>query len=147
MSAAPLVLLMLVAGALVAIQAPINATLARALGSPVSAAVVSFAVGLAALSLVALLSAPRPDLAAALALPAWAWAGGFMGAVFVASAAWAAPRLGVAWLLVLTVAGQLVAALVIDHFGLLGAPRQPATLARVAGVALVVAGALLMRRG
>jgi len=147
MSAAALVLLMLAAGALVAIQAPINALLARGLGSPVSAAAVSFAVGLAALSLLAALSAPRPELAALRALPPHAWIGGLMGAVFVAAAAFAVPRLGVAWLLVLTIAGQLAAALVIDHFGWLGAPRQPVGAARLAGLALVVAGALLMRRG
>ena len=140
------ILLMLVAGALVAIQAPINAMLARGLGSAVSAAVVSFAVGLVALAVVALLTAPRPETAALRALPPHAWIGGLMGAVFVASAAWAAPRLGIAWLLVLTIAGQLAAALVIDHFGLLGAPRQPATAARLAGLALVLAGAALMRR-
>jgi transporter family-2 protein len=140
------ILLMLVAGALVAIQAPLNAMLARGLGSPVSAATVSFAVGLAALALIALATAPRPDAAALRALPPHAWIGGLMGAVFVASAAWAAPRLGVAWLLVLTIAGQLAAALVIDHFGLFGAPRQPASAARLAGLALVLAGAALMRR-
>ena len=141
-----LLLLMLVAGALVAIQAPLNAMLARALGSALSAAAISFAVGLAALSVLALLSAPRPDVTALRALPLHAWIGGLMGAVFVATAAFAVPRVGVAWLLVLTIAGQLAAALVIDHFGLLGAPRQPATVARLAGLLLVLAGAALMRR-
>jgi bacterial/archaeal transporter family-2 protein len=36
---------------------------------------------------------------------------------------------------------------VLDHFGLIGLPRQPASAARVAGLALVVAGAILVRRG
>ena len=77
---------------------------------------------------------------------AWAWLGGAYGAVFVVAAAFAVPRLGVASTITLMIAGQLALSLVLDHFGWLGVPRQPLSLTRIAGVALVLAGVLLVRR-
>jgi len=140
-------LLALVAGTLVALQAPTNAMLSRALGSPISAAFVSFLVGTAALALIVLLSPSRADGGALRQLPWYAWAGGLYGAVFVAVAAYGAPRIGVAALLMAMIAGQLLAALLLDHFGALGLERQPVSLARLGGLALVIAGVLLVRRG
>ena len=134
------------AGGATALQAPTNARLATAVASPVNAAFVSFAVGTAALGIMALALQTRPDIQAAKALPAWAWAGGLYGVVFVVAAAWAVPRLGVAMTVTLMVAGQLLLSLTLDHFGALGVPRQPLNLGRVAGVALVIAGVVLVRR-
>jgi transporter family-2 protein len=53
----------------------------------------------------------------------------------------------VAVLLTAGIAGQLAAALVLDHYGLLGLSQHQVTPVRVAGVALVLAGAMLVRRG
>ena len=41
----------------------------------------------------------------------------------------------------------ILAALILDHFGFFGLPRQPVNLTRIVGVALVLAGAVLVRRG
>jgi len=81
------------------------------------------------------------------ALPWWAWMGGAFGAFFVASAAYAAPRIGVATMLTLGVASQLVAAIAIDHLGALGVAQRAVSTGRVVGVLLVIAGAVLVRRG
>lgn len=133
-------------GAATALQAPTNARMMGAVGSPVNAAFVSFAVGTAALGLLAAALQVKPDMTAARALPWYAWVGGLYGAVFVVAAAWGVPRLGVATTITLMVAGQLMLSLVLDHFGVMGVPRQPMNLTRAAGVALVVAGVLLVRR-
>jgi transporter family-2 protein len=82
-------------GTLLALQAPTNGLLARGVGSPVNAALVSFAIGTAALLLASWVLGVRPAEAGVRALPWYAWIGGFYGAVFVAFAAFAAPRLGV----------------------------------------------------
>lgn len=142
-----LVPLILLAGVLTGLQPATNAMLARATGSAVSAALLSFAVGTAALGLAAAWFAPRPMLADLARLPWYAWAGGLYGAVFVTVAAYAAPRLGAGLTLTLLVAGQLAAALLLDQLGAFGLPRLPLTPARAAGAALLVAGVLLMRRG
>ena len=62
------------------------------------------------------------------------------------AAAWGVPRLGVAMTITLMVGGQLLISLFLDHFGALGVPRQPLNIGRIAGVALVLAGVLLVRR-
>ncbi|WP_029086557.1 DMT family transporter [Brevundimonas aveniformis] len=140
-------ILVTLAGAATALQAPINARLATAVGSAVNAALVSFAVGTIALIGLALILQVRPDMAAARTLPWYAWIGGLCGVIFVIAATWGVPRLGVAMTITLMVAGQLLLGLVLDHFGAFGAPRQPVNLTRLVGVALVIGGVLLVRRG
>lgn len=135
-----------VAGGATALQAPTNARLATAVASPVNAALISFAVGTVALGLLAAVLHARPDVAASKALPWHTWIGGLYGAVFVVAAAWAVPRLGVATTITLMVAGQLIISLFLDHFGAFGVPQAPINLTRLAGVALVIGGVLLVRR-
>ena len=139
-------LAMIIGGAATALQGPTNARLASAVGSPVNAAFVSFFVGTVALGVLAMALQTRPDVQAMKALPAWAWMGGLYGCVFVVAAAWGVPKIGVALTITLMVAGQLALSLLLDHFGALGVPRQPLNLGRIAGVALVFAGVLLVRR-
>ena len=140
------VLLVLFAGGMIALQAPTNAMLAKAGGSPVIAALISFAVGTAVLVVVALCSGQRPRPATFAGLPAYAWFGGAYGAAYVAVAAYAAPRIGLASLITLGIAGQIAMALWLDQVGALGLPREPVNLGRLLGAALVVAGVVLVRR-
>ena len=140
------VLLVFFAGSMIAIQAPTNAMLARAGGSPVLAALISFAVGTAALFVAWLASGNRPNAAPFASLPWYAWVGGLYGAVFVAVAAYAAPRIGLASLITIGIAGQIAMALWLDHLGALGLPREPVSLGRILGAALVIAGVILVRR-
>lgn len=142
-----LIPLTLLAGMLLSLQAGVNTRLRTGLGDPGLAALVSFLVGTAALALFAL--ARRADLPTAVTIariPWWAWTGGLLGAVYVAGVTVVAPRLGVAALTALVVAGQLAMALVLDHFGWLGFARRPVDLVRVAGVAMVLGGAMLTLR-
>lgn len=139
-------LLVLVAGGMIALQAPTNAILAKAGGSPVLAALISFAVGTATLLIVWLASGNRPRGSAFAGLPAYAWFGGAYGALYVAVAAYAAPRLGLATLITIGIAGQIAVALLLDHIGALGLPREPVNLGRIAGALLVIAGVVLVRR-
>ncbi len=77
----------------------------------------------------------------------WHWAGGFLGAFFIATAAFAGPRIGALLLMVLVLAGQLGMALLLDHFGWAGYRETPISVGKVAGVLLIVAGIWLIRRG
>ncbi len=139
-------MLVLVAGVMIAVQAPTNAILAKAGGSPVLAALISFAVGTVALFATWLASGNRPAASAFAGLPWYAWVGGLYGAVFVGAAAFAAPRIGLASLVTIGIAGQIAAALWLDHYGALGLPREPISLGRIIGVLLVLAGVVLVRR-
>lgn len=144
----PILLLAFVAGAAIAAQPGINATLGRGLGGPILASLVSFAVGTLALALVALARRDAlPNGAALAGIPLWAWTGGLLGAFFVTVSIIAAPRLGAGTLVAVAIAGQLIAALVLDHFGWLGYAERAATLPRIVGVGLLLAGAALVRFG
>ncbi|RYU59397.1 DMT family transporter [Methylolobus aquaticus] len=137
----------LFSGVVLPIQAAVNAQLRQSMTSPVLAALISFVVGTAALiAYIGLSRIPMADLRSAVLAPWWAWLGGLFGAVYVVTAILVTPRLGAATLVAVTVAGQLVAALVMDHFGWLGLPLQPFSGPRVLGALLLMAGVVLMTR-
>jgi transporter family-2 protein len=138
--------LAIIAGVLIAVQAPTNALLGKASGSPIVAAFISFIVGSLALGVIVAATQGKLFSPSLKQVPWYAWIGGFYGAFFVAVAAFAAPRVGIGVLLTAAVAGQLAAALVLDHYGLLGLAKHPVTITRAAGFLLVVVGAVLVRR-
>ncbi|HEX8190335.1 MAG TPA: DMT family transporter [Pyrinomonadaceae bacterium] len=140
-------LVCLVAGALMPLQAGVNAQLARWVGHPVTASLVSFAVG--TLALFAYTAAARPQfpaLASLASAPWWVWAGGLFGSVFVTAAAAFAPRLGAATFISVTIAGQVLVSILLDHFGFVGFAARPATAPRLLGALLLIAGVLLVRK-
>ena len=139
-------LLALAAGAMLPLQAGINAQLAAHLGSPLRAALISFGVGTLVLLAVVLLFArdcPGSDRIAA--APWWAWIGGALGAFYVGGSIAAAPRLGAVTLIGAVLAGQALASVVIDHFGMVGFEEHPTSFGRVAGLALIALGVVLVR--
>ncbi len=137
----------IMSGVLLAVQAPINAQASAALGAPLAAATLSFLVGVSALLIVTLLlSRHQVQLSGLRSVPPYVvFAGGLLGACYVTANIILAPRLGVAALVSLAIAGQLAAGLALDNFGLLGLAERGLSLGRVTGVALVFAGALMVR--
>lgn len=117
------------------------------MGHPILASLVSFVVGTAALLAYALiLRLPLPAPQSFNQSPWWVWTGGLFGAFFVTASIIVAPRLGAAISLSLIIAGQLLVALALDHFGLLGFPERPLNGWRVLGAVLLVIGVALIRR-
>ena len=74
------------------------------------------------------------------------WLAGILGAFYVAVVIILAPKLGTALTFVLIVAGQMVVSLILDHFGMLGLPIKQINWQRMVGVALLIAGVLMIRR-
>jgi bacterial/archaeal transporter family-2 protein len=143
----PLLLLALAAGVLLPVQAGINAQLRSALGSPLAAALVSFLVGSAALGLVTLVLRVPIQLRTAWAASTWwEWTGGVVGAVYVLSTIILAPKLGAATLIAAVVAGQMMASLILDQYGLVGFPVHPVSAGRLLGAGLVIVGVILVQR-
>ena len=73
-------------------------------------------------------------------------AGGALGAAIVFSITIAAPKIGTTAVVALLIAGQLVAATVIDRYGWFGFDRVALDWPRVLGIALLAAGAALTLR-
>jgi transporter family-2 protein len=142
-----LLLLAFIVGLVLPVQAGINAQLRVALGSPLAAALVSFMVGtLGLLALVVALRIPLPVGAAWARSQWWQWTGGLLGALYIGAAVVLAPRLGAATLTATVVAGQMIASLLLDQFGLLGFTAHPITPMRLLGAVLVMIGVGLIRR-
>jgi bacterial/archaeal transporter family-2 protein len=138
------ILFALLAGAMLPIQFGINAQLATWVGDSLRAALVSFVVGAVGL-LVAVLFAARgwPDRAGD--APWWVWTGGLLGAFYVLGSIVTAPKLGAATLVALILAGQAIASLLVDHYGLVGFEEHPVTALRIAGIVLLGGGVALVR--
>lgn len=140
-------ILALLVGAGLVVQVGLNMAVSRAVGSAPLAALVNFLVGTCLL--IAFLLMWRqdwPTRSQLATVPVWAWFGGAFGAAYVATATFAGPRLGALLLLALTVCGQMVASLVVDHYGWLGFAQQPVTISRLLGVALLAIGIFLVAR-
>jgi len=138
------------AGAVLPIQGAINAQLRSDLDQPLAAGAFSFAVATAAmvLALIFVLTvarAPRPRASELGGLPWWGWLGGLVGATYVTSVFVLIPRIGVAPTIALTVAGQQLASLLVDRYGLLRLPRRAISAVRLAGVVLLLAGVILIQ--
>jgi len=137
----------LAAGMLFPLQAGINSRLGTILGGPVAAALASFSVGATALLCFVLASRTPVDIQAGMTQTSWwHWLGGAIGAYIVVCMTFLAPRLGAGALIALLLTGQLVASLVLDHFGLFGYPVIPIDAKRLLGVALLAAGVILIRK-
>jgi transporter family-2 protein len=138
----------ILAGMLIALQGPINAQLASALGLPVAAAAASFVAGTVALVVVTLVVAQVRGVAIDWhAPPLWMFlAGGILGAAFVTCALILTPKLGAAATMAFIVSGQLIAGLLLDRLGYFDLTVRELTVGRLAGAALLVVGALLISR-
>lgn len=140
-------LLGILAGAFIAIQAPINAELSRGLGLPVAAAASSFLAGAIVLAAVSAAVSQTQGISIGWRVPPiWMFiVGGCLGAAYVTSAILLTPRLGAAATMAFIVTGQLLAGLAVDRIGFMGMAVREITLGRVAGAILLLAGALLIR--
>jgi bacterial/archaeal transporter family-2 protein len=140
-------LLGILAGAFITVQAPINAALGRGLGLHVAAAAVSFVSGTLVLIVLAWGYAGAQGVALNWRVPApWTFvAGGLLGAAFVTSTILLAPRLGATAMMAFIIAEQLTAGIVLDRIGFMGLPVHEISVGRLAGVGLLLAGALLVR--
>jgi transporter family-2 protein len=131
-------------GAAVAAQAPLNARLAQSVGG-LPATCVALGVSFAALVVLTTATGKLGGLSHLGDAPVWAiFAGGLIGALYVGSIVWTVRALGAGGLTAATVAGQLGAAILIDHLGWFGVDRSPVTAAKLAGVALLAAGTYLV---
>ena len=139
------VLITAVAGGLIAAQAPINATLGKATGN-LPAALVSFSIGTAALAAIVVLSGKAGGLTSTFDVSWYYLLGGLLGAIYVFNALVAVSAIGAGGVAAATIFGQLTASVAIDRLGLFGLDEVPLTPERVLGVALLLAGTILVVR-
>lgn len=141
-----LLLLAVIAGAVVPFQSAINANLGRGLGHPLWATLASLLVSvMVLLPVIIALRLPLPSLAFITRAPLWMWAGGAFGVCFISLALMLLPRLGASGFIALAMAGQILASLLLDHFGLFGLAQRPITMPRALGALLLVGAVVLIQ--
>ena len=130
------------AAAAIAIQAPINSRLGQALSDqPLLAALISFSVGTIALFILCLFRADFNNLGhTLLQQPLWKLSGGLLGAFMVFCSAFLPLKIGLGNFLFMVVVTQILVALLIDHFGLIGMPHKPIDIWRLLGALVIMIG-------
>jgi transporter family-2 protein len=139
------ILITAAAGGLIALQAPINATLGRSTGS-LAAALISFGIGTIALALIVVLAGQAGGIASITEVSPVYLIGGLLGAVYVTCALIAVKSVGAGGVAAGTITGQLIASVVIDRIGAFGLEPTALSLTRIAGVALLLVGTVLIVR-
>jgi transporter family-2 protein len=135
----------LAGGAVLPVQVALNTLLRRYVGEPMQVTFISYLAGaLASLAICFVARYPLPAAAALTQTSWWMWIGGCLGTFYVWSTIFATPKIGAALALALTIAGQMIAALFLDHYGAIGLTRYAASPTRIAGVVLVILGVSLV---
>ncbi|WP_405204944.1 DMT family transporter [Aquimarina sp. LLG6339-5] len=141
------IILAIIAGAVLPVQAGLNVQLGKSVHQPIFAAFASFLIGTIGLLIyLFILKFDFSTISQTKTVSPVVWIAGILGAFYVAAVIILAPRLGTALTFVLVVAGQMTISLVLDHYGLLGLPVKQINWQRLLGVAFLIAGVLLIRR-
>jgi transporter family-2 protein len=140
-----IVLMMFVVGMGIPVTAALNAGLGTHIASPVAASVILFAVGLVMTALV-LAFTGLPSRGVFTGLAPWYYFAALGVVAYVLSVTWSAPRIGVGNAIFFVLLGQLVAAAIIDHFGLFGAVKSALTTQRAIGLVVMAIGVYLAKK-
>jgi transporter family-2 protein len=146
-SATVAALAVLIAGVGVAVQATLLSIIGRRVGV-LSATTMAAVVGLVGIAVATVLATRTlGGVAAAFRQPAWVWIpAGLLGIAILAALTFGRPHLGTFGVIALLIGGQLGASVLIDSLGLFGVDRVPLSVTRMAGLALLAAGAALALR-
>ena len=128
------------------LQVGLNTMVARA-STPLWSSAVSFLIG--AVGMFAVVFASRQPWPTTLSLgqvPAYAWCAGLLGAFYVTTTIFAAPKIGAAALVGFVIAGQLIASITFDHYGFAGFPQHSINIGRIAGAICLIIGVVLIKK-
>ncbi|WP_394995980.1 DMT family transporter [Emticicia sp.] len=126
-------------------QSGVNAELRKSINNPIFAAIISFSTGLLGLILITpFFKESVPTLTTLKSLEWWKLTGGILGAFFVTTVILSVQKIGSANMIALIVAGQLLTAMLFDHFGILGFKLHQISGWRIAGGLLIVVGVYLI---
>ena len=134
-------ILALLTGALIPIQAATNSMFSKSIGNPYITGLIVFIVGLVGMIIFIIISRTTvPAPSQFLSAPLSGYLGGLIVATYVVMITILVPKIGVGPAIGLIVTGQIICAVVIDHFGLFNVPVRTVSLTRFVGVILMISG-------
>ncbi len=115
------------------------------MNSPLGASVISFVIGTIALAAICLLKRNIVNVTRIFQtdVPWWIVLGGLFGAAFIAGCTFLIPIIGVGNLAVFSLFGQMVASMLIDKYGILGADKKPVSKVQIGGIFIMLIGVIL----
>lgn len=141
------ILIAVIIGSMMPIQASINAELTRLVKHPYLGALISFSIGTLALGIMVIMKGlPITEVKRLSSAPPHLFIGGVLGALFVGSSIFLIPKMGATTMIAAFVTGQLLMSVFIDHYGLLGIPVNQVSVTRIIGIILLFIGLLLVVR-
>jgi len=130
-----MVFLALLAGLAVGAQSAINGALGHKTGT-VEATFVSLSTGTLLFAVITVFFG-RGDLGAVMDAPKWQLSAVFLAILFVSLMVYCVRRIGVIATSILTISGQMLSGLVIDHFGWFGSARIPLDIKRLIAIVFI----------
>jgi len=135
-----LVIVALATGAMIPIQAASNAALSKAVG-PIITTFIVLLIAIISTSIYIMVSkTPLPEISKVKDSPAYGYSGGLIVAFYIIIITFITPRLGVGTSIGLIITGQIIGAVIIDHFGLFGAVVRTIDLKRLTGTLFMIVG-------
>lgn len=131
------------AGSLLPAQFATNSALANEINSTTLTGAISYSVGSLFLFVLLTIQPLKPDWQAARRAPRWAWLGGVVGSAYVVGSVILTKALGAALATTLVIASQIITAILLDHFGVLGLRQRRINRLRLLAVLLAFAALLL----
>ena len=129
-------------GLIMSIYLPMNSSVAKYIGSTITANVTFFFVALLTSALIFLLSGQFNTINHLKDVPAFLYLAGFVSAFVVLGTTFLIPHIGARKFFILLITGQILMAIVVSHFGLLESPQDPINLKKMIGAVLVLTGAI-----
>lgn len=140
-----IVLFMILAGSLSAVQGVANSALGKQLGEPIHAALISFGIGFIILAIISIfVTGSFPSISKLSSAPPITLIGGLLGAVFITSIIFIVPKIGIANAVVAALCGQVILSLILDHFGVMGLTVNSISPQKIVGSGLLILGLLLI---
>ncbi len=142
-----LIILAISAGAMIPFQSAMNTALGKNLQSPYFSALSVFIIAVISLATYILITKQTvPNLQQFASAPKWSFLGGVLGGTYILLIVLLAPKLGIGNVTVMVLLGQILAAIIIDQFGLLGATMHTLNWQRITGLLLLIAGVYLVKK-
>jgi transporter family-2 protein len=141
-----LIIMALLSGFFLPLQGGINGRLGKELQSPIYASLISFLIGATAILLFILLSHQPISWSGVKSAPTYAWIGGILGAFYVTAIILCVPKIGSTLTFGLVIAGQMVAAVVMDHFKIFVSEQHPINFIRMVGILLIISGVIIIKK-
>ena len=143
-SSAHLMIIAVIGGISVALQAQMMGLLDKSIGT-VAGVFITYAGGGLLISLL-LIFMRGGNIGAWQSVPWYAYSSGALGLIIVGAIGYSAPRLGLVATFTIIVSCQFIVAALIDHYGILGATVRPLDVSRMLGISMLLAGIWLTVR-